>query len=125
MRTEPLMKFNYRQGTDGMMHPEIQISENPQTDKMPVGRFGKRWKDYMMEMNPHRLSELVAQGMINEIILKVDEEAEQEKEELIQRLLIVQPIPDIEDTLQRASHMNMITKQAEEIVMKEVVLKIR
>ena len=41
MRTEPLMNFSYRQGENGMMYPELQISENPQTDRMPVGRYGK------------------------------------------------------------------------------------
>ena len=125
MRTEPLMNFSYRQGKDGMMYPELQISQNQQTDKMPVGRFGRYWKDYMMENHPHRLSELVAQGKINEVILTVDEEAEQRKELLIQQLLLNQPMPDTEDTLERASHMNSLTKQAEEIVLNELVMKVR
>ena len=79
MRTEPLMNFTYRQGEDGMMYPEVTVSENPQTDRMPVGRFGSRWKVYMMEKYPHRLSELVSQGRINEMILQVDQEAEREE----------------------------------------------
>ena len=125
MRTEPLMNFTYRQGEDGMLYPEIRVSENPQTDRMPVGRFGSRWKTYMMEEHPHRLSELVAQGRVNEVILQVDQEAEQRKEALIQELLAVRPMPETEDTLKRAGHMNMITKEAEEAVMDEVVLKAR
>ena len=125
MRTEPLMNFSYRQGEDGMMYPELQISENGQTDKMPVGRFGRYWKAYMMENHPHRLSELVAQGKINEVILNVDEEAERRKELLIQQLLLKQPMPDTEDTLERAGHMNSLTKQAEEIVLNDLVMKIR
>ena len=125
MRTEPLMNFTYRQGEDGMMYPEIRVSENPQTDRMPVGRFGSRWKAYMMEEHPHRLSELVAQGRVNEVILQVDQEAEQRKEVLIQELLAVRPMPDTEDTMERAGHMNMITKEAEETVMDEVVLRAR
>ena len=116
MRTEPLMNFSYRQGENGMMYPELQISENPQTDRMPVGRYGKLWKEYMMEKHPHRLSELVAQGKVKEVILKVDEEAEQRKERLIQQFLLKQPMPDTEDTMERAGHMNSLTKQAEEIV---------
>lgn len=125
MRTEPLMNFRYREGADGMMYPELQISENPETDKMPVGRYGRIWKEYMMENHPHRLSELVAQGRINETILKVDEETEQRKEELIQELLAARPMPDTEDTLERAGHMNSLTKQAEEIVLSELVMKVR
>lgn len=125
MRTEPLMNFTYRQGEDGMLYPEIKISENLQTDRIPVGRFGSRWKAYMMEEYPHRLSELVAQGRVNEVILQVDQEAEQRKEALIQELLAVRPMPETEDTMERAGHMNMITKEAEETVMDEVVLKAR
>ena len=125
MRTEPLLNFTYRQGGDGMMYPEIRVSENPQTDRMPVGRFGSRWKAYMMEKHPHRLSELVAQGRINKVIFQVDQEAEQRKETLIRELLTVRPMPETEDTMERAGHMNTITKEAEETVMDEVVLKAR
>lgn len=125
MRTEPLMNFTYRQGADGMLYPEIRVSENPQTDRMPAGRFGSRWKAYMMEEHPHRLSELVAQGRVNEVIQQVDQEAEQRKETLIQELLAARPMPETEDILERAGHMNMITKEAEEAVMEEVVLKAR
>ena len=125
MRTEPLMNFTYKQGKDGMLYPEIRVSENPQTDRKPVGRFGSRWKTYMMERHPHRLSELVAEGRVNKVILQVDQEAEQRKEALIQELLAARPMPDTEDILERAGHMNMITKEAEETVMDEVVLKAR
>ena len=125
MRTEPLMNFTYRQSEDGMLYPELQISKNEETDRTPVGRFGSLWKNYMLENHPHRLSELVAQGKINEMILKVDEEAENRKERLIQELLTAQPMPDTEDTLERASHMNMITSTAEEIVITELVLQAR
>ena len=122
---KPLMNLTYRHGEDGMLYPNLQISENEEIDRMPVGRFGSLWKNYMLENHPHRLSELVAQGKINEMILAVDEEAESRKERLIQELLTAQPMPDTEDTLERAGHMNMITSTAEEIVMNELVLKIR
>lgn len=125
MRTEPLMNFTYRQGEDGMLYPEIQVSENPQTDRMPVGRFGERWKKYMLEKHSQRLSELVAQGRINEIVLQVDQEAEQRKEALIREMLATDPIPETEDTMERAGHMNMISREAEEVVMDEVVLRVR
>ena len=125
MRTEPLMNLTYRQGEDGLQYPNLQISKNEKIDGMPVGRFGSLWKNYMLENHPHRLSELVAQGKINEIILKVDEEAESRKERLIQELLGAQPMPDTEDTLKRAGHMNMITSTAEELVISELLQKPR
>lgn len=64
-------------------------------------------------------------GMINEMICKVDEEAEQKKEALIQQLLNLQPMPETEDTLARAGHMELITRQAEEIILEEVIYQVR
>lgn len=125
MRTKPLMTLNYTQGEDGMMYPDLQLSGNPNTDSAPVGKFGRAWKTYMTENHPHRLSELVAQGKINEVILQVDEKAERRKEALIQELLTTQPMPDTGDTMARASHMTSLALTAEEIVMDELVMKVR
>ena len=121
MGREPLAKLEYRKGEDGMLYPDLRISENSGYDRSPAGMFGKRWKDYMMSKHPQRLSELIALGQVNEMITRVDQEAERKKEALIQQLLEVQPMPETEDTLERAGHMEMITRQAEEIVLQEVV----
>lgn len=55
----------------------------------------------------------------------MDEEAEAKKETLIQQLLEAQPMPETEDMLERAGHMEMITRQAEEIILHEVVYQLR
>nr|WP_308625129.1 TnpV protein [uncultured Eisenbergiella sp.] len=123
MRVEPLMNLSYIQGGDGMMYPELQISG--ERDKMPVGKYGELWKKYMMENHPHRLSELIAEGVVNKTIRKVDEEAQNRKEVLIQQLLKTRPMPNTENTMKRVGHMNSLTMQAEEIVMNELVLKVR
>ena len=78
-----------------------------------------------MEKHPHRLSELVALGKINEMIQQVNREAEKRKEELVQQFLVTQPMPETEDTMGRAGHLAMIMREAEENVTNEVVLKIR
>lgn len=121
MSREPLVKLEYQEGKDGLMYPKVQISEDREHDQKATGLFGSRWKDYMKVKHPQRLSELIAQGKINEVICQVDEEAETKKEKLIQQLLEVQPMPETEDTLARAGHMEMITRQAEEIILNEVV----
>ena len=89
MNREPLVKLEYQEGKDGLMYPKIQISEGRECDQRMTGLFGSRWKDYMKEKHPQRLSELIAQGKINEMICQVDEEAEAKKEKLIQQLLEV------------------------------------
>lgn len=118
MKTEPLMKFNYTQGADGMLYPEIQITETPQE---PPGPYAKAWQAYMMEANPERISELLMTGKLAETIAAVDREAEQRQEELIQSLLVKSPMPQTEDTLERAAHMEMLTREANEIVRDEIL----
>ena len=125
MKREPLTKLEYRMGEDGMLYPNLLLSKNPEYDRVPVGIFGRSWKEYMKEKHPIRLSELIALGKINEMITKVDQEAEEKKEALIQKFLEIWPLPQTEDTLKRAGHMEMLTRQAEEIILQEVVYQIR
>ena len=125
MNMKPLIDLTYKEGEDGMLYPDLQISEDESHDLTEAGKFGKLWKEYMTEQHPHRVSELIAAGSFNRMITEVDEEAESRKESLIQELLKVQPLPKTEDTLERAAHMQMITSTAEEIIISEVALKVR
>ena len=121
MSREPLAKLEYTKGEDGMLYPNLQISVNKEYDLRPTGMFGRRWKDYMKSKHPQRLSELIALGQINELIAKVDKEAEAKKETLIQQLLEYSRCRRPRIWLERAGHMEMITRQAEEIILHEVV----
>ena len=125
MKREPLVKLEYRTGEDGMLYPKLQLSKKPGYDRMQVGIFGKSWKEYMKENHPMRLAELIARGRINEVITQVDQEGEEKKEVLIQKLLEVQPLPETEEMLKRAGHMEMLTRQAEEIILQEVIYQVR
>lgn len=122
-RTVSETGIHERGGRDAVSEPS-DIREQGY-DLRPTGMFGRRWKDYMKSKHPQRLSELIALGQINELIAKVDKEAEAKKETLIQQLLEVQPMPKTEDMLERAGHMEMITRQAEEIILHEVVYQLR
>lgn len=108
-----------------MLYPNLQISKNKEYDRRNIGVFGKRWKEYMMENYPNRLSKLIAQGKINETLCRIDDEAEEKKEKLIQVLLLNQPMPETEDILERATHIKMITIQAEEIILQQISYKLR
>lgn len=125
MGREPLAKLEYMKGEDGMFYPNLRISADRECDQRPAGMFGRRWKDYMKSEHPRRLSELIALGQVNEMITRVDREAETKKELLVQQLLEVQPMPETEDMLARAGHMEMITREAEEIILNETVYQPR
>lgn len=125
MGREPLVKLEYRKGQDGMLYPDLRISKDREMDGGQPRLFGRKWKDYMKEYHPLRLSLLTAEGRINRMVCEVDREAEEKKEKVIQSLLQVQPMPETEDILERAAHMGMITRQAEEIILQEVVYQFR
>lgn len=125
MKTKPLINLDYNEGEDGLMYPNIQMSENPVYDSMEIGKYGQIWKEYMTEQHPHRLSQLIAEGKINQMIVSVDKEADNRKEILIQQLLKAQPLPQTEDTMERAVHLEMIYHTAEEIILNEIVFKPR
>lgn len=124
MIKQPLVRLEYQEGEDGLLYPKIQISENRDYNRRIVGMFGRQWKDYMREKYPQRLSELIVRGRINEKTCQVDEEAERKKEGLIQQLMERQLMPETEDMLARAGHMEMITRQAEEIIFNEFVYQL-
>ena len=124
MIKQPLVRMEYQEGEDGLLYPKIQISDNSDYDRRVVGMFGRQWKEYMRNKYPQQLSELIAQGRINEKICQVDEEAERKKEGLIQQLMERRPMSETEDMLARAGHMEMITRQAEEIIFNEFVYQL-
>ena len=119
MRTEPLMNFTYWEGPDGTMYPNIQLSETE------IGKFGQAWKTFMQSNHPERLSELNMLGSLHSTMKAVDEEAENYRESLIQSLMKSKPLPQTEDTLERAAHMEMLTRIAEELTLNDIVFQTR
>ena len=100
MRTEPLMNFSYRQGENGMMYPNFRFQRTHRRTGCRwagTGNFGKRVYDGEAPTPPVGTG---GAGQSQRVILKVDEEAEQRKERLIQQFLLKQPMPDTEDTME-------------------------
>ncbi|WP_373265978.1 TnpV protein [Hungatella hathewayi] len=125
MSREALMPLEYTEREDGMLYPNLNISKEEQCDQITVGKYGEIWKEFMMECHPERLTELIMRGEINQMITKVDEEAEARKEQLIQKLLENQPVPANGDMMNRAAHMNLLMMTAEEVIIPEVVCQMR
>ena len=125
MSREALMPLEYTEREDGMLYPNLNISKEKQYDQIPTGKYGKIWKEFMMECHPERMTELILRGEINRMITKVDEEAEERKEQLIQKLLENQPMPVNGTMMNRAAHMNLLMMTAEEVIIREVVCQMR
>ncbi len=122
MGKEPVMHITYTEGADGLFYPNIAISKKE--PRAFVGKFATMWKNYMVEKYPLRMTHLVMTGMLPYKMMEVEETMEYKKEELIQELLKAQPYPITEYPLERAAHLKMLYKRAEEILIEEVLFTI-
>ena len=115
MRTEPLVNFTYTEEPDGTLRPDIQVNSQP--EPQTTGQFGRAWKAWMQENQPQRVSEMLLEGTFHQTMQTVDEEAENHRENLIRSLLVQKPYPQWADTLERAAHLEMLTRTADEMTM--------
>lgn len=117
---EPMVKLDYTE-RDGLLYPEIQVSNDPEDDQ-PLGRFGRMALSYLQTEQPQRFTTLKMDGTLMEKMHEVQRQAVEQIEKMTQQLLTENPMPDTEDTLERTRHRNSLRRQAEEIVLRELVL---
>ena len=124
---EPLIHLDYTE-KDGILYPNLQISNSEEADQ-PLGRYGRMALEYLRENHPDRYTALKMDGSLMEVMHKVQTEATEKIEAMIQQMLKSEPLPVIpatgittEDTLERTRHYNSLKLSAEEIVIRETVL---
>ncbi len=110
---------------DGLFYPNICIENESENSDQPIGRFGRDWMNYLNKNHRQRFMTLRMTGALETTARKVDTEALERQETIYQQLLTANPPPQTEDTMVKARHLNSLRLTAEEIVMKEIVLKPR
>ncbi|OZQ77441.1 TnpV protein [Paenibacillus odorifer] len=110
---------------DGLMYPNLNISNEDKVDQQPLGRYGRLAMSYLRDNHPQRFQILLMQGILMETIHNVEQEALERMEQLTEQLLHLRPIPKTDDTLERARHLNQIKSTAEELVLNDILLKPR
>lgn len=118
--SKPLLDLPYSE-KDGILYPNIQVSNNSEDDQ-PLGRYGRMALEYLMENHPDRFTILKMDGSLMGIMHQIQAEAAEKIEAMTQRLLQSAPLPQTEDTMEWTRHLNSLKLQAEEIVLKELVL---
>jgi hypothetical protein len=99
---------------DGVLLPNLQISNNSEEDNQPLGKYSRMAMEYLHENHPQRF-----------MILKMDGTL-MEKMHLVHReVLETEPMPATEDIMEKTRHMNSLRLAAEEIVLNEIVFKVR
>lgn len=91
----------------------------------PLGKYGRMAMKHLHETNPQRFSLLKMTVELMNTMYRVDEEASEQVEAIIQRLLRRNPVPQTEDILERTRHFNTQRCIAEELVIHEMVLVAR
>ena len=117
---KPLIQLKYTE-QDGILYPNLQISNDLEADQ-PLGRYGRMALEYLKESDPDRYTALKMDGSLMEAMHRVQNEATEKIEAMIQQSLLKSPLPQTEDTLVRVRHLNSLKLTAEEIVTREIVL---
>ena len=107
---------------NGRLIPEIKLPE--QTD-YKIGKYGRMHLDYIKQHRRGRYTTLLIEGKLNTRLHEIDLEANEMLETIIPRLTAERGIDEnmkALDMLRWVAEMNNIKANAEEIVLREVVL---
>ena len=107
---------------NGRLIPEIKLPE--QTDYQ-IGKYGRMHLDYIKQHRRGRYTTLLIEGKLNTRLHEIDLEANEMLETIIHRLTAKRGIDEnmkALDMLRWVAEMNNIKANAEEIVLREVVL---
>ncbi len=107
---------------NGHLIPNITLPE--QTD-FQIGKYGRMHLDYIKNHRRGRYTTLLTEGKLNARLHEIDLEATEMLETIIPRLATKRGIDEnlkARDMLRWVAEMNNIKANAEEIVLREVVL---
>jgi len=101
--------------------PNIVIGE---TEKKPVGKYGRMRKRYLKEQHPILYSELLLSGKLYPHLLEIDEACEERMELLTRQIAKQEDVTEAlkaTDQMEWVRCMNSIQNRAEEILLQELV----
>ena len=107
---------------NGHLIPDVTLPE--QTDYQ-IGKYGRMHLDYIKNHRRGRYATLLTEGKLNARLHEIDLEANEMLETIIPRLTAERGIDEnmkARDMLRWVAEMNNIKANAEEIVLREVVL---
>ena len=98
--------------------PNISLKESSGM----IGKYGMMRREYLRNHKIARFNLMTLQGTLDDHLAAIDSEARQKVENLSEQLLLQNPAPDkMKDGLAWTQHMNQIRKQAEEVVIQEII----
>ena len=107
---------------NGRLIPEMKL---PEQTNYQIGKYGQFYLDYIKNHRRGRYTTLLTEGKLNAQLHEIDLEANEMLETIIPRLTAERGIDEnmkALDMLRWVAEMNNIKANAEEIVLREVVL---
>ena len=114
--------MKYHEGADGMLYPDLTPPEET-VSMTNLGKFAVRAMEYLKENHSDRYRTLQRFGKLAEKMQEVEDEANRMMDELEGSYLKNNPPRDKNSTMEMWQLREQARMQAEEIVMKEVVMK--
>ena len=107
---------------NGRLIPEMKL---PEQTNYQIGKYGQFYLDYIKNHRRGRYTALLTEGKLNTRLHEVDLEANEMLESIVAHLAAERGIDEdlkARDMLRWVAEMNNIKANAEEIVLREVVL---
>ena len=107
---------------NGHLIPNVTL---PEQTNYQIGKYGRMHLDYIKQHRRGRYTTLLTEGKVNARLHEIDLEANKVLETIIPRLATERDIDEnlkARDMLRWVAEMNNIKANAEEIVLREVVL---
>ena len=105
---------------NGSLVPDMELPE-----QKPIGKYGRMHLEYLKQHRRGRYSALLGEGQLNAYLAEIDEQAQEMLSSLTVELAKTQGIDEhlkATDQMRWVQMMNNVRSQAEEIVIKELVL---
>ena len=115
--------ITYVLGEDDIYYPDLQL---PRGTNYNIGKYGHMRCEYLKEFRHRYYMELLLEGKLNEYLYEVDEECYEMLDRLVEQMKVKQGVTEqlkAKNQMLWVGKMNNIIACAEEIVVREVVLK--
>jgi hypothetical protein len=100
----------------------LQPESITEDEEQPLGKYGRMAMEHLHGTAPQRFMLLKMTGKLMDAMYRVDEEATEQVEAIIQKLLAKDPLPQTNDILEKTRHFNTKRSIAEELVIHQTVL---
>lgn len=109
---------------DGILYPKIKFSKEEEYKGKQLGKYGRMAQLYLKENDKLKYNRLLMSGELLPILHKIEAQAKSYLDELMKELLEKEPIKNPSNFWETAQHKLQIKRQAEEIVLNEIIYKI-